>query len=147
MQGDILWQGGHEAAAPALPTRISQDAQQNLMLWLFLQNIEDRRKLLKQTQEEGTAPVHSYWRKGLKGRPVCISNGLLWNIEAPSGLAFHVTNGPFFMICQSMNAQHSLTGKPCFWLYARAPGPLHCIQQVQPLCLLAHPLMGMTVCE
>ncbi|KAA6424741.1 MAG: hypothetical protein FRX49_05408 [Trebouxia sp. A1-2] len=49
------------------------------------QNIADRQKLLKQTQDEGTAAVHSYWRKGLKGRPVCISNGLLWNIEAPSG--------------------------------------------------------------
>jgi len=50
------------------------------------QNIADRQKLLKQTQDEGTAAVHSYWRKGLKGRSVCISNGLLWNIEAPSGV-------------------------------------------------------------
>ncbi len=53
-----------------------------------LQNIADRQKLLTQTQDQGTAAVHSQWRKGLKGRPVCISNGLLWNIEAPSGLAF-----------------------------------------------------------
>lgn len=49
------------------------------------QNIEDRQKLLKRAQEDGSASVHSLWRKGLQGRPVCISNGLLWNIEAPSG--------------------------------------------------------------
>lgn len=76
----------HNAAAPALTIDLQQLPDTIPHLVNVLQNIADRQKLLKQTQDEGTAAVHSYWRKGLKGRSVCISNGLLWNIEAPSGL-------------------------------------------------------------
>lgn len=33
------------------------------------------------------------------------------------------------------------------WLYASAHGPLNSVQQVQPLCVLAHPFEGAAVCE
>ena len=43
-------------------------------------------KLLAEVKAEGTAPVHSQWMKGTKGREFCISNGLMWNIETATGL-------------------------------------------------------------
>ena len=50
---------------------------------------------MKQAQDIGTAAVHNQWRKGLKGRPICVSNGLLWNIEAPSGLPLSCLQRPY----------------------------------------------------
>ena len=52
---------------------------------LILQRREDREELLQRVKDHGTAPVHSAWRIGVKGRKFCISNGIMWNIETPTG--------------------------------------------------------------
>ena len=49
-----------------------------------MQQAEDQ-DLQQNVTEHGTVPVHSAWRTGITGRKFCISNGILWNIETPTG--------------------------------------------------------------
>ena len=64
-----------------------------------LQSVADRDKVLAEVKEQGTASIHSYGQKGLKGRNFCISNGVMWNIENALGVLQHLLRKAAIIAC------------------------------------------------
>ena len=46
---------------------------------------EDRQRFLKETEEKGFITGSFGWRTSVKGTRFCIRDGILWDVNSPSG--------------------------------------------------------------